>query len=317
MNGGSWRVNEPNGNSPVHHITVDVEEFFHSTLLVDRVPVHQWPDYPRRASRIVPWILEELARAGNRATFFILGWTAERDPEMVREIHGAGHEVAAHSWIHRRVDALPPEAFQDAIRRSKDLLEEIIGAPVVGYRAPSFSISPGCEWAFDLLLEEGYGYDSSVFPIDVGPGYGYKGGSPDPCWLRRDAGRLGEIPPLSLGLRGRRFPAAGGAYLRLLPFQLVKSALRQAEGRGAPGTLYIHPWDIDPDLVPLASLPPLLRLRLYGGSARARTRLAYLIQTLRSRTISETLRDLPDESRNSGAKTSETPPETRTESGAL
>ncbi len=285
------------GSTAVHHITVDVEEFFHSTLLVDRVPFHQWEDHPRRAARIVPWILEELAGAGTRATFFVLGWTAERDPGMVRAIHEAGHEVAAHSWIHRRVDAVTPEEFQEAVRRSRELLEDIIGAPVVGYRAPSFSISPGCEWAFDILLEEGYRYDSSVFPIDVGPGYGYRGGKPDPHWLERKGGLLGEVPPLTLEMRGRRLPAAGGAYLRLLPFQLVRTALRQAEARNTPGTLYIHPWDIDPELVPLSTLPPLLRLRLYGGARKARTRLATLIRTLRSRTIRETVDGLPREAR--------------------
>ena len=218
----------------------------------------------------------------------------ERDPEMVKAIHQAGHEVAAHSWIHRRVDGLKPQEFRDAVRRSKALLEDIIGAPVTGYRAPSFSISPGCEWAFDILLEEGYRYDSSVFPIDLGPGYGYKGASPDPHWLQRGSGLLGEVPPLSLGFRGKRYPAAGGAYLRLLPFQLVKAALRQAEARGVPGTLYIHPWDVDPELVPLKGLPPLLRLRLYGGSRRARKRLSLLIRTLRSRPIRETLEGLPE-----------------------
>jgi len=278
---------------PVHHITVDVEEFFHSTLLVDRIPVHQWDAFPRRAARVVPWILEELARAGNRATFFVLGWTGERDPEMVRAIHEAGHEVAAHSWIHRRVDRITPDEFRDAVRRSKANLEDTIGAPVSGYRAPSFSISPGCEWAFDILLEEGYRYDSSIFPIDVGPGYGYKGGSPDPYWIQREGGVLGEVPPLSLGLAGKRFPAAGGAYLRLLPFQLVKSALRQAEKRGVPGTLYIHPWDVDPELEPLKELSPLVRLRLFGGPKRARRRLAHLMATVRSRPIGETVANLP------------------------
>jgi polysaccharide deacetylase family protein (PEP-CTERM system associated) len=274
-------------------VTVDVEEFFHSTLLVERVPQHQWDSFPRRAPLIVPWILEQLAAAGSRGTFFVLGWTAERDPDMVREINAAGHEVAAHSWIHRRVDAISPDEFRDAIRKSKALLEDIIGAPVTGYRAPSFSISPGVEWAFDILLEEGYSYDSSVFPIDLGPGYGYRGASRDPHWLKREAGLLGEVPPLTIQAFDRRFPAAGGAYLRLLPFALVKGALRQAETRGAPGTLYIHPWDLDPELEPLGTLPALLRLRLYGGSARARRRLAKLIRRFPSRTISETLRHLP------------------------
>jgi len=284
-----------------HHITVDVEEFFHSTLLVERVPFHHWDSYPRRAARVVPWILEQLAGAGSRATFFILGWTAERDPEMVREIQGAGHEIAAHSLTHRRVDAISPDEFRQEVRRSKAVLEDLTGVAVAGYRAPSFSISPGCEWAFDVLLEEAYRYDSSIFPIDVGPGYGYRGARRDPFWIERSEGRLGEVPPLTLELGGRRFPAAGGAYLRLLPFQLVKGALRQAETRGAPGTLYIHPWDLDAELVPLPTLPPLLRMRLYGGSKRARRRLAHLIRRFPSRTISETLRSLPPEGKEAEA----------------
>jgi polysaccharide deacetylase family protein (PEP-CTERM system associated) len=274
---------------------VDVEEFFHSTLLVERVPFSQWEAYPRRVSRVVPWILEQLAAVGSRATFFILGWTAERDPEVVREIQRAGHEVAAHSWIHRRVDALTPDAFREDTRRSRTILEDITGVGPGGYRAPSFSISPGFEWAFDILLDEGFRYDSSLFPIDLGPGYGYRGARRDPHWLQRPGGRLGEVPPLTLELMRRRFPAAGGAYLRHLPFQLVTGALRQAERRRMPGTLYIHPWDIDPELVPLASLPPLLRLRLHGGSKRARRRLAKLIRRFPSRTIAETLEGLRDE----------------------
>jgi len=280
-----------------HHITVDVEEFFHSTLLTHRIPPEQWDSYPRRAPLIIPWILERLAEKGSKATFFVLGWTAERNPEMVRTIQDAGHEIAAHSWIHRRVDAIPPDIFREAIRRCKAVLEDITGVEVSGYRAPSFSISPGCEWAFDILLEEGFRYDSSLFPIDLGPGYGYKGGPGDPYWLERSGGLLGEVPPLTLEILGRRYPAAGGAYLRLLPFTLVKSALRQAQARGKPGTLYIHPWDLDPGIEPVPGLPPLLRLRLHGGSRRARIRLVKLIQEFPSRSISETLQGLPVERR--------------------
>jgi polysaccharide deacetylase family protein (PEP-CTERM system associated) len=275
-----------------HHVTVDVEEFFHSTLLTERIPFHHWDSLPRRAGLVVPWILERLAEAGSRATFFVLGWTAERDPGLVKEIAGAGHEVAAHSWIHRRVDGLAPEVFRDAVRRSKALLEDITGAEVLGYRAPSFSIGPDQAWALDVLLEEGYRYDSSVFPIDAGPGYGYRGAAPDPHWLDVSGGRLAEIPLLTLRLAGRRLPAAGGAYLRLLPFALVKGALRQAERRGRPGTLYIHPWDLDPGLERPASLPPLLRLRLFGGTARARRRLAHLIRTFPSRPVADTFQEM-------------------------
>jgi len=276
-------------NIPFHHITVDVEEFFHSTLLVEKIPPHTWNAYPRRAGTIVPWILERLEASGNRATFFVLGWTAERDPGLIQEISRAGHEVAAHSWIHRRVDRSSPDDFRESIRRCKALLEDITGSPVIGYRAPSFSISPGCEWAFDILLEEGYRYDSSIFPIDLGPGYGYRGASRDPYWVDRSGGRLFEVPLLTLQFLGRRFPAAGGAYLRLMPFSLVTAALRQAQQRNAQGTLYIHPWDLDPEIIPLASLPRVLRLRLYGGTARARRRMPQLLNSYNSLTIAESL----------------------------
>ena len=292
MSGGAVVRGEEGVRRPIHHITVDVEEFFHSTLLVERVPFHQWDAFPRRASRVVPWILEQFAAAGARATFFVLGWTAERDPEMVREITGAGHEVGAHSWIHRRVDRITPEEFREAVRRSKALLEDITGERVAGYRAPSFSIGRGQEWAFDVLLDEGYEYDSSLFPIDAGPGYGYPGAARDPHWLNRTEGCLAEVPLLTLRRAGRAWPAAGGAYLRLLPFQLVTGALRQAEKRAVPGTLYIHPWDIDPELKPLTGLPPLLRLRLFGGAKRARRRLARLIRAFPSRAIEDTLQEL-------------------------
>ncbi|MGD2071601.1 MAG: DUF3473 domain-containing protein [Gemmatimonadota bacterium] len=274
-----------------HHLTVDVEEFFHSTLLTERIPEHAWGSYPRRAPVVVPWILERLAEADARATFFVLGWTAERDPDVVREIHRAGHEVAAHSWRHRRVDTLDPETFRDAVRRCKNLLEDITGEAVSGYRAPSFSITPGKEWAFDVLLDEGFTYDSSIYPIDHGPAYGYPGGHPDPHVLLRGARTLVEVPILSLRVAGRRWPAAGGAYLRLLPLSLVRSALRQTERRGVPGTLYIHPWDIDPDLDPVR-VPPLLHWRLFGGAARARRRLAGLIEAFPSACIRDTVKRL-------------------------
>lgn len=272
-----------------HHISIDVEEFFHSTLLVEKVRQDRWSSFPRRASLIVPWILEQLDAAGSKATFFVLGWTAEQDPDLVREIAEAGHEIAAHSWRHRRVDGISPEEFRESIRRTKYLLEDLSGRPVLGYRAPSFSISPGCEWAFDILLEEGYRYDSSVFPIDFGPGYGNRGASRDPFWIKRPAGTLYEVPLLTLRFLGRCFPAAGGGYLRLMPFSLVEGALRQVEARGMPGTLYIHPWDLDPGLQPLEELSPLLKTRLHAGVGRARRRLTRLIERYPSRIIADTL----------------------------
>lgn len=272
----------------VHHLTIDVEEVFHSTLLTERVPQHQWEGVPRRSPDIVRWILDEMAARDARGTFFVLGWLAEREPDMVRAISDAGHEIAAHSWAHERVVDLEPEAFRTSVRRTRSVLQQITGQPVVGFRAPSFSILPGSEWAFDVLLDEGYQYDSSLFPIGVHPQYGYPGADPDPHWIGRGSLRLAEIPPLTLGMLGKRFPAGGGAYLRFFPLRLFRVALRQAERRGAPGTLYIHPWDLDPDL-PRMRLAARDSLRLYSGAARARRRLLRLLAEFRSIPLAETV----------------------------
>jgi polysaccharide deacetylase family protein (PEP-CTERM system associated) len=271
-----------------HHFTVDVEEVFHSTLLTDRIPEHQWDDRARRSPEIVPWLLDEMAARGAKGTFFVLGWLAEKEPAMVRSIGEAGHELASHSWWHRRVSGQAPERFRTSIRRTKELLEQLSGKPVVGFRAPSFSISPGSEWALDILLEEGYRYDSSLFPIAVHPEYGYPDGETDPHWIQRGPGRIAEVPPLTLQFLGRRLPAAGGAYLRFFPLGVIRRALKQAEARRAPGTLYIHPWDLDPDQ-PRVRLPAAVGMRLYTGARRARARLKSLLAEFPSTSIGETV----------------------------
>jgi polysaccharide deacetylase family protein (PEP-CTERM system associated) len=271
-----------------HHFTVDVEEFFHSTALARRMAESEWDALPRRAPVVIDWLLDLLDESGSRSTFFILGWLAEREPDLVKRIAERGHEIAGHSWDHRRVTAQTPAAFRTSMRRTKLFLEDLTGRPVVGFRAPSFSIRPGSEWALDILIEEGYAYDSSLFPIGIHPGYGYPDGNADPYVIERPPGVIVEVPPLTLAVLGRRLPAAGGAYLRFFPSRLLRSALRQAEGRGEPGTLYIHPWDLDPDIERL-SLPPLLTLRLHAGAHRARGRVVRLLRDYAFGPIAETV----------------------------
>ena len=221
------------------------------------------------------------------ATFFVLGWLANRQRELIRTIVRAGHEIASHGWDHARVTSQSPAQFRSSIRQTKHALEQISGAPVLGFRAPSFSIVPGREWALDILIEEGYRYDSSLFPIRR-PGYGYPAGSPDPHWLERSGGRLFEIPPTTLCWCGLRLPAAGGAYFRLLPYGLVRAALRQCEARGVSGTFYIHPWELDPGQ-PRLSVSWLTRLRHYGGLRRTATRLQTLLAEFRFTAIRDTV----------------------------
>ncbi|MBI1722496.1 MAG: DUF3473 domain-containing protein [Gemmatimonadetes bacterium] len=266
-----------------HHFTVDVEEYFQVLALAPHVARESWGGYESRVERSVSAILEILARADARGTFFVLGWLAERKPDMVRAMARAGHEVASHGWDHRRVTEQTPDEFRDSVRRTKRVLEDLTGAPVLGFRAPSYSIVAGREWALDILLEEGYRYDSSLFPVRR-PGYGYAAGLRDPHWLDRPGGRLVEVPPATLRMFGVNLPAAGGAYFRLLPYALVRLALRDFERRGVPGTFYIHPWEIDPDQ-PRFPVPALTRVRHYGGLGRVLPRLERLLTEFRFTSI--------------------------------
>jgi len=270
-----------------HHFTVDLEEYFQVSAFESRVPRSAWTRFESRVAGQVALLLELLARHEARATFFVLGWVAERQSGLIRTIARAGHEIASHGWDHTRVTHQTPLQFRESVRRTKSALEENALEPVLGFRAPSFSIVPGREWALDVLIEEGYRYDSSLFPVRR-PGYGYPGGSPDPHWLTRPAGRLAEVPPATLQWCGLRLPAAGGAYFRLLPYRLVRAALRQCEARGAPGTFYIHPWEVDP-AQPRLTVPWLTRMRHYGGLGRTTPRLERLLAEFRFSAIRDTV----------------------------
>lgn len=270
-----------------HHFTVDVEEHFQVVALEPYVPRARWDALESRVEANNQRILALLDRFGATGTFFVLGWVAERHPAVVRAIAAGGHEVASHGWDHRRVTQLTPEEFRDQARRSKDLLEDLGGRPVLGYRAPSYSIVRGREWALDILLEEGYAYDSSLFPVRR-PGYGMPGAPRDPYWLDRRGGRLAEVPPATVRRMGVNLPAAGGAYFRHLPFALVRTALRDAELRGEPGTFYLHPWEVDPGQ-PRFDVPMVTRMRHYGGLGRTAARLERLLGEFRFTAIRTTL----------------------------
>jgi len=271
-----------------HHLTVDVEEYFHPTALEDWVPRNSWEALPRRSPRLVEWILEHLASVDAKGTFFILGWLAEREPGLVKAIADAGHEIASHGWDHRRVFTLPPEEFRADIQRSRSILRELSGQEVTGYRAPSFSILPGIEWALDILIEEGFAYDSSLFPVRLHPGYGYPEAPVDPHRIDREGGGIWEVPPATLRLGRTQLPAGGGAYLRFFPVYLVQQAIMSAEERGAPATLYLHPWELDVDM-PRIDAPFRTRLRMTGGIRRVKGRLARLTSEFRFRPIRDTL----------------------------
>lgn len=276
-------------SAPAHHFTIDLEEYFQVSAFEGRVPRSDWGILESRVSGQVALLLELLARHEARATVFVLGWLAERQGELIQAIARAGHEIASHGWDHVRVTHQTPRQFRASVRRSKQVLEQITGKPVLGFRAPSFSIVPGREWALDILVEEGYRYDSSLFPVRrPGGGYGYPKGRPYPYWLERPAGPLAEIPPSTLEWCGMRLPAAGGAYFRLFPYGLAQAALRQCERRGVSGTFYIHPWEVDP-AQPRFSVPWSTRLRHYGGLRGTARRLDRLLAEFRFTTIEANL----------------------------
>ena len=270
-----------------HYFTVDLEEYFQVAAFTGFVSRSDWERLESRVARQVAQLLDLLAPRDARATFFVVGWLAERHPQMIRRIARMGHEIASHSWDHARVTDQTPVEFRASVRRTKLELESITGTAVLGFRAPNYSIVPGKEWALDILIEEGYQYDSSLFPVrrpGGGGASGYATAEPDPHWLSRPAGMLREFPPATLRVGGVRLPAAGGAYFRLFPYALVQTALHQCERRGVPGTFYIHPWEIDPDQ-PRLAVPWHTRLRHYGGMRRTAPRLARLLEEFRFTSI--------------------------------
>ncbi len=235
------------GSDGRHVFTVDVEEYFQVHAFEDLVHPEEWECFPSRIARSTDRLLELLEDSDTRATFFVLGWVADRYPDVVRRIAGAGHEVASHSYWHDRIGDLTPEEFREDARKARGVLEQITGEPVLGYRAPSFSLVEGTEWMLDVLAEEGYRYDSSLFPAHkVGSG-GYPGAGRWPRLVDTGSGRILELPLTTVQWGGLTLPAAGGAYLRHLPYRMVQSGFRQFEEEGQPGVFYVHPWELDPE----------------------------------------------------------------------
>jgi len=234
-------------------------------------------EYRHRMRRVTHWILDQLAERGIRATFFIVGQIAEDDPKLVRSIHEAGHEVASHGWDHRRVLEMDRESFREDLRRSKQALEQAIAAPVVGYRAPTFSIVRKTAWALDVLAELGFLYDSSIYPVRHDR-YGIPDAPRGPFLARGVRHEILEIPPATVRVGGINIPMGGGGYFRLLPSPLMRLALSHSrrDPQSRATVLYFHPWEFDPEQ-PRLPLKRLSRFRTYVGIRRSRGRLARLL----------------------------------------
>lgn len=256
--------------APAHVMTVDVEDWYHP---LEPDPA-RWGGCEDRVEGSTRRLLEVFADAGTLATFFVLGDVARRHPALVREIAAAGHEVASHGMLHRFVYRQTPAEFADDVRRSRDLLADLSGAPVVGYRAPYFSITRRSPWALGVLRELGFTYDASVHPV-LNHRYGIPGA---PRLPHRTAEGLLEIPPSTFRLPPRvNVPCGGGAYFRLLPYAVTERMLARLERAGERIVFYLHPWEVDPGH-PRVPLPAGLRVRHYHALDRAEDRLRRLVR---------------------------------------
>jgi polysaccharide deacetylase family protein (PEP-CTERM system associated) len=279
---------EHDPSAVINAMTVDVEEYFHVSVFDGVVPRHEWA---RLESRVVPSterLLEVFADAGVRATFFVLGWVAERHPDLVRRIVAGGHELASHGFAHRLVYDLTPAQFRDDVRRSKAVLESAGGVPVLGYRAPSYSITPRSLWAIDILIDEGFAYDASIFPIHHDR-YGIPVSPRHQYVLERDRGRIIEVPGSTVRLGCLNLPVAGGGYFRLLPYAWTRWGIdRVNRTEGRPAIFYMHPWEIDPGQ-PRLRTSRLGRLRHYRNLDKTEDRLRTLLSDFRFSTVNRVL----------------------------
>ncbi|HET7675620.1 MAG TPA: XrtA system polysaccharide deacetylase [Gammaproteobacteria bacterium] len=259
----------------VNALTIDVEDYYQVSALEPYIRRDNWTKIPPRVEANTDRILALLDEHGIRATFFVLGWIAERHADLVRRIAAAGHEVASHGYAHMRITQQSPAEFHDDVVRAKSLLEDTIGEAVKGYRAPSYSIGATTLWALDILDAAGYRYSSSIFPIrhDL---YGMPSAPRFPFYAR--AGGILEIPVTTVKIGRRKLPCGGGGYFRLLPYATFRWALRRVnDADGRAGVFYFHPWEIDPEQPRVAGTNFKTRFRHYVNLDRMEAKIVRLL----------------------------------------
>jgi polysaccharide deacetylase family protein (PEP-CTERM system associated) len=272
----------------VNAMTVDVEDYFHVSVFDGVISRENWSRQHSRVEASTDRLLSVLAEHGVRATCFILGWVAERHPRLVRRIADAGHEIASHGYWHRLVYTQTPEEFRDDIRRARLVIEDAAGTQVRGYRAPSFSITAQSLWALDVLAEEGYAYDASIFPIRHDR-YGMPGAPRHVFRVRCAAGEIVEVPGSAISVAGTNLPVAGGGYFRLMPYAWTKWGIERLNRRdGQPAVFYLHPWELDPDQ-PRLPANALGRFRHYRNLHRTEARLRSLLSDFRFGRLADVL----------------------------
>ena len=268
-----------------NYLTIDVEDYFQVSAFEKFISPDRWDSYDCGVEENTDIILNLLSVQETHATFFITGWIAERYPALVLKIHNQGHEIGCHSYWHKKVYDLSPDQFKEDTRRAKDVLEDIVSKPIIGYRAPSYSITSKSLWALDILAELGFTYDSSIFPIyhDV---YGIPG-SPRFKYFLEDHG-LWEYPITTLQLPAFRLPVAGGGYFRIFPYWFTRLAFRTINNREKkPFIFYIHPWELNPDQPRIQNVGLKTRFRHYHNLKKTGERLSHLLNDFQFSSIAE------------------------------
>ena len=264
----------------VNAMTIDVEDYFHVSVFDGVVPRAQWETLETRVAANTDHLLELFDEHHVQATFFVLGWVAKRVPDLVRRIAAGGHEIASHGYAHRLVYDQTPVAFRDDVRRAKALLEDQGGAPVRGYRAPSYSVTPRSLWALDVLIEEGYSYDSSIFPIRHDR-YGIPLSPRHPFVMERNGRTLVEAPASTTRVGPLNLPIGGGGYFRILPYGWTRWGIERVNRlEGRPAIFYLHPWEIDPNQ-PTLRTSRLGQFRHYRNLHTTEQRLRRLLSDFR------------------------------------
>ncbi len=269
---------QPGSGAVVNAMTIDVEDYFQVSAFAPYIRRSEWDVRECRVERNVERILAMLERHDTRATFFTLGWVAERYPQLVRRIVDGGHELASHGYGHQRASDLSRQQFDNDIQSAKKVLEDIAGVAVQGYRAPSFSIGEGNLWAFDSLAKAGYRYSSSIYPIR----HDHYGMPDAPRFAHRVASGLLEVPVTTLRMRGRNLPSSGGGYFRLLPYALSRWMLRRVNASDRQSAIfYFHPWEIDAGQPRVVGIDAKTRFRHYVNIPRMEARLDRLLGDFR------------------------------------
>lgn len=277
-------------NACVNALTIDVEDYFHVSALASAIRVDEWDSQECRVEQNTLRLLELFDSHSVHATFFVLGWVADRYPKLIQEIHQQGHEIACHGYSHQLVYNQTPEVFREEAYKSKTLLEDLIQAPVSGYRAASYSITKKSLWALDILVELGFQYDSSIFPIKHDR-YGIPDARQEPHCMKLESGaEIVEYPLTVAHIVGAKVPIAGGGYFRIFPYWLFKGLFKQAESAG-PSVFYLHPWEIDPEQ-PKVDVTGLSKFRHYHNLDKTESRLTDFLDFFQFVPMKQALKNL-------------------------